>query len=554
MRKSSASARLSADNASLSLSLKIAAGALIVGVVGIVAAMVFTIQIVRADFNREFEASRSEIAKQIASNISGAFRFKKADIIETAYKSMIEDAKKPIAATVAATADGEILTQHAEPGEDVQLLIQSAKTAATEAPQQVRTFWNSGELLSIAPSGQTKDGQPLGFLIVSWNTATIDSSVSSIQFHMIVTLSLAMLAVVGAILFLVSRLATKPLSDIAGRMKALADADTSSPVPYENRGDEIGEIAGALATFRDREIERQQLGEQQSQAQSLDRERQARVGQLISTFREQVRTILQDVQKPVTEMRGKAEELTRTAGKSSSQAVSVAAVTEQASNNMQVVAQTADQLTSAIREISQNVTRTTSVVAQADKEAGSSAHRVGLLSSAADKIGTVVDLIRNIANQTNLLALNATIEAARAGEAGKGFAVVASEVKSLATQTAKATEEIAAQISEIQLSTQDTAQAIEGITRIMSEVNDLATSISAAIEQQTASTAEISQNVNEAARGTSNVAESVHAVGSAIEQTNAIAGSVDESAKVIQTAADALDTTIQKFLDEVAAA
>ncbi|MGF1622097.1 MAG: methyl-accepting chemotaxis protein [Rhodomicrobiaceae bacterium] len=524
------------------------------GIVGIVAAMIFTIQIIRADFSREFESSRSEIAKQIASNISGAFRFKKAEIIDTAYKPMIEDANKPIASVVAATADGEVLTQHAEPGEDIQLLIETARTAAADAPEQVRTFWSSGELLSIAPSGQTNEGRPLGFLIVSWNTAAIDSSVSSIQFHMVATLSLAMLAVVGAILVLVSRLATKPLSHIAERMKALAEADTSSPVPYEGRGDEIGEIAGALATFRDREIERQQLGEQQSQAQNLERERQANVGGLIASFREQVRIILQDVQKPLTEMRGKADELTRTAGKSSSQAVSVAAITEQASKNMQVVAQTAEQLTAAIREISQNVSRTTAVVAQADSEAGSSAHRVGLLSSAADKIGTVVDLIRNIANQTNLLALNATIEAARAGEAGKGFAVVASEVKNLATQTAKATEEIAAQISEIQLSTQDTAQAIEGITRIMSEVNDLATSISAAIEQQTASTAEISQNVNEAARGTSDVAVSVNAVGTAIEQTNSIAGSVDESAKVIQTAANALNSTIEKFLDEVAAA
>jgi methyl-accepting chemotaxis protein len=179
---------------------------------------------------------------------------------------------------------------------------------------------------------------------------------------------------------------------------------------------------------------------------------------------------------------------------------------------------------------------------------------MSVLATAADRIGAVVGLIRSIANQTNLLALNATIEAARAGEAGKGFAVVASEVKTLATQTAKATEEIAAQIGEIQSSTHDATTAIEGITRIMSEVSSLATSIAAAIEEQSASTAQISRNVQEAARGTTTVVGNVGAVASSIERTTAVAGQVENASDKVRTVADSLSRSVDSFLNDVAAA
>jgi methyl-accepting chemotaxis protein len=535
---------------SLPLSLKIAAGALLVGIVGIALATLLTMRIVNSDFRQEFTASRGEIANQIAGNIVGAFRFKKADIIEKAYKSLIEDPKKPIAALVAVDASGQVLAQYAEPGLDTKALLDLPRTVT----DKVETRWDGGRLVSIAPSGATAQGQPYGFLVVSWSTAALEASMLTITLNMALTLALAMFAVVAAILFLVSRLMTRPLTQIGERMKGLAGGDTTSPVPHERRGDELGAIAQAITTFRDRELERRHLEEEQHRAQGGERQRQERIASLIATFRERIRSILQELQKPLEAMQRQAEELTRTSGETTRQATTVGSATRDASANVETVAHTAEQLAQSIREISGNVARTTSVVAAADREAASSTERVGQLSAAAEKIGTVVHLIRNIADQTNLLALNATIEAARAGEAGKGFAVVASEVKTLAEQTAKATEDIAGQIGAIQLSTQETAQTIEGITQIMSEVNGLSTSISAAIEQQTVATTEISQNATEAARGTAGVVANLASVTSAIEHTNSIAVSVDQSARTIRDAQQSLSGMIERFLEDVAAA
>ena len=539
---------------SFPLSIRIAAGALVVGVIGIAAATFFTAKIVEQDFSAEFAGARTEIAKQIAGNIAGALRFKKGDVIQEAYQSLMDDPRKPIAAVATVTAAGDVVTQFAQPGNDTARLIGLPKAASGEKPFKGRTVRIGNELISIAPSGKDKEGNPFGYLIVAWNTDAITANVWRFTINMLQTVSAAMIAVILAILFLISRQATRPLARIADRMKLLAEGDTDTVVPYEGRGDEIGMMAKAVTTFRDREIERVRLGQEQLEAQDAARRRQERVEGLVQSFRGQIRTMLNQVQSVLQDLQNKADELTRVSTDARSRAGSMAELSEEASTNVQAVATSAGQLALSIREISQNVMRTTSVVTDADSEAGSSVQRVGHLSKAAEKIGTVVDLIRDIADQTNLLALNATIEAARAGEAGKGFAVVASEVKSLATQTAKATEEIAAQIGEIQVSTRDTAQAIEGITQIMSEVNSLSTSISAAIEQQTAATSEISQNVNEAARGTSSVASNVAAVEQAVEQTNAVAIAVDHSAKSIRETADSLNHTIEEFLQEMEAA
>jgi methyl-accepting chemotaxis protein len=550
MRQPTSKQRTTGRSASLPLSLRIAAGALVVGIIGIVLSTLLTMRVVNRDFRHEFESARGELADQIADNIVTAFRFKKADIIEKAYESLTKDPKQPINAIVALDAGGQILSHYSSEGRDAKLLAGIPR----KATDKVETAWFDGQLVSIAPSGLGANGVPFGYLVIAWNTDTINSSIGRIQINMALTLTIAISVMVAAILFLISRLMTRPLARIADRMKGLADADTASPVPYEGRSDELGAIAQAVTTFRDRELERRGLEERQERAQQEDRHRQDRIIALISDFRQRVRTILQDLQRPLGEMQDRADELTRTSSEATNQATSVDKVTREASSNVEIVAETAKQLALSIREISDNVARTSAVVAQADREAASSTERVGYLSTAAEKIGTVVDLIRNIANQTNLLALNATIEAARAGEAGKGFAVVASEVKSLAEQTAKATEEIAGQIGEIQASTQDTAQAIQGITQIMSEVSTLSTSISAAIEQQTVATAEISQNVAEAARGTSGVVANVAAVGSAIEHTNAIAVSVDQSAKTIRDTQQSLNSMIERFLEDVAAA
>ena len=540
--------------AAMPISLKIAAGLLVVGVASIAAVIFLTLGIVEQDFRKEFQSSRTEIAKQIANNISGALRFQKADIVEKAYQTLIKDPAKPIAALATVTAQGDVVTQYSEGGQDTARLVTLPKQSEGDAAVTGRTVWLGDELISVAPSGQSRDGNPYGYIVIAWNTDAVANSVSNVRSNLLQILSVAMLAMIGVILFLVSRLATRPLKHIADRMMALADGDVSQPVPYDGKSDEIGSMARAVMTFRDREVKRLALEDEQRVSQEASARRQERIESLINSFRGQVHEMLQGVLKTLSAMQAKTEELMSASHNTSSQASSAVSNCQDAESKVRMVSESAQQLAQSIREISDNVLRTNTAVADADREAGASAERINKLSSAAEKIGTVVNLIRNIAEQTNLLALNATIEAARAGDAGKGFAVVASEVKALANQTAKATEEIAAQIDELQHSTQDTAEAIEGINKIVSEVRGISTSISAAIEEQTAATTEISQNIDQAAHQTSSVVSGVTGVSSAIDQTNTVVVSVEQASKTIQETSDQLKGTIEQFLHDVAAA
>jgi methyl-accepting chemotaxis protein len=414
MLKTAFNSEKSNAGVAFSLSLKVAAVVVAISLVGIVSTTLMITRSVEAGFLHEFELSRNEIARQIASNIAGAMRWKKADVIAEGYKQLVDDANKPIAALVAVSAGGEVLARYAEADADTAPLAELPKTVAGEETA-VRSIEQGKQLVSIAPSGKDSAGRPYGYLVIAWKTDVVSDYIAGVRFKLIITLSGIMLLVVAAILVGLSRLVTRPLGAIAGRMEALAASDTSTPVPYEDRKDEIGTIARSVSTFRDREAKRLALEDAQRQEERMREARQQRVENLIDGFRRQVTGLLTHVSASLTDMQATASEMTRTTDEANSQATSVAAVSQDASSNVLTVADAAEQLVDSIREISQNVARTTSVAAQADSDASASARRMASLSAAADRIGTVIDLIRDIANQTNLLALNATIEAARAG-------------------------------------------------------------------------------------------------------------------------------------------
>jgi methyl-accepting chemotaxis protein len=334
-------------------------------------------------------------------------------------------------------------------------------------------------------------------------------------------------------------------------MSLIAAGDLEAPIP-EGGGDEISEMAAALVIFRDngraaKEIEAETAAERQR----MEERRRAELLSLADGFETSVKGVVDSVSRSAGELRGTASAMVDSAHEASRQAGAVSEASSAASRNVQTVAAAAEELSTSTVEIAHQVAESAKVASEAVSETRRTSVTVASLAAAARKIGDVVELINNIASQTNLLALNATIEAARAGEAGKGFAVVASEVKSLAGQTAKATEEISAQVREIQDATNGAVGAIDVITKVIDRVNEIATSVAAAVEQQEATARDIARNVQQAASRTQSVSENIAGVTSTAEEAGRAATLVLASAGELAGQAQALTDEANRFLSGV---
>jgi methyl-accepting chemotaxis protein len=348
---------------------------------------------------------------------------------------------------------------------------------------------------------------------------------------------------------------SRPLARLTRVMGELAEGRLDIEIPASGGGDEVGRMAAAVRVFKDNAVEKARLeGEQAVLAQRAQEDKRQGMLELADRFERQVKQVVDGVSSSATEMQATAQQMSATAEETSRQAGSVASASDQASANVQTVAATAEQLSASISEIGRQVMQSAKIASNAVTEAESANETVLGLSEAASKIGDVVSLINDIAGQTNLLALNATIEAARAGDAGKGFAVVASEVKNLANQTAKATEEISNQITSVQEETTGAVDAIGRIRAIIGEVNDIATTISSAVEEQGASTQEIARNVQQAARGTQDVNENIGGVSKAAGETGTAAGQMLGASQEMARRAEELRGEVERFLGEVRAA
>jgi len=345
----------------------------------------------------------------------------------------------------------------------------------------------------------------------------------------------------------------KPVSSLTLAMQRLAAGDTSVDLSLADRGDEIGTMSRAVMVFRDGAIARIALEKRTEEQQAARDRRQAAIEGAIGDFRADVGRLLGAVNSNGSTLKGSADQLSGIAGDAEQQASSAMSATENASMSVETVASAAEELSASINEIAHQVVRTKSVVESARQRAEATNAVVTELSGAARAIGDVVKLISDIANQTNLLALNATIEAARAGEAGRGFAVVASEVKSLAGQTARATEDIGKQIAAIQGSTLDAVQAIAAIAETMQDIDSHTTGIASAVEQQGAATQEISTNVQRAANGTRTAAQNVDGLNLAVSRTSHTARDVLSASEQMRLTAADLNRAIDGFLLEVAA-
>lgn len=358
----------------------------------------------------------------------------------------------------------------------------------------------------------------------------------------------------GGVATLIARSITLPLRRIIDVMSALTSGDLTVEVEGSERKDEVGEVAKAVLVFKDGLVEAERLRNEQEEAKKrAEIERRQMMHDLADRFEASVGGVLNNVTGAATELQATAESMSGTAEETTRQSSTVAAAAEQTTQNVQTVASATEELSTSIREISGRVSESNRIVSEAVEQANDTNGKVQGLAEAAKKIGEVVSLINDIAGQTNLLALNATIEAARAGEAGKGFAVVASEVKALANQTARATEEIANQVRAIQDATDSSAHAIQSITGTIHRVNEIATTIAAAVEQQGAATQEIARNVQQAATGTTEVASSIVNVSQAAQDTGAAASQVLASAGELAKNGTVLKDQVESFLRQVRA-
>lgn len=365
--------------------------------------------------------------------------------------------------------------------------------------------------------------------------------------------SVALIVVAFLIGTAVARGVERSVGGMTDSMKKLSTGDFNVDVPGRGQRNEIGEMASAVEVFKDSMIRNNEMTAAGKVEADAKERRQKKTDELIKAFEKSISEIVKEVATAAQQMQQQAETMTSAAEQTTRQAATVTSASEAASTNVQAVASATEELSSSVQEISRQVTQSTVIAGKAVDEAKRTDHTVSGLAEGAQKIGEIVELIRTIASQTNLLALNATIEAARAGDAGKGFAVVASEVKNLANQTAKATEDITAQIAAIQSATGEAVSAIKGIGGTIGEINSISGSIAAAVQEQDAATREIARSVQQASSGTQEVSSNIHGVTETARGTGAAAQEVLGSAKGLNRQAVLLRGAVDGFLTDIRA-
>ena len=353
-----------------------------------------------------------------------------------------------------------------------------------------------------------------------------------------------------AIIFLVS----KPLQSLVISTNKLVNKDWNTDIESTNREDEIGQMAKALVLFKNNGIENEKLTAAQKEEDEKRLDRARNIEAIVENFRQESAEVTTALESATQEMSESSITMSNIANDTSKLTESVVLSAENVGQNVNNVSAATEQMTASIKEISSQLSRTNQMAADAKDVSQTTVEKMKVLESSAHEISSVIEIISDIAEQTNLLALNATIEAARAGEAGKGFAVVANEVKSLASETAKATEQVRTQIARIQGDTTDAVSFIEKISTSIENLTDNMLTISGAVEEQSSATQEISRNVMEASKLTNSVVSSISEVSQATRETQGTSQSVNGIAESLSSRSDTLKQSINGFIDKIKSA
>lgn len=388
------------------------------------------------------------------------------------------------------------------------------------------------------------------FTLQSAQTALEHEHAAEIIIWIVGGIGVALLLVVG---YGIGTATSKPLTAMLVTVEELASGNTDITINARSK-DEVGKLAAAMEKFRIQIIERKELAERQKE---MERESEEKVRETVlrmtDTITDKLNGTVAALQNNTAAMTSAVDTMEQINNEVMDENTAVAAAAEEATVNVQSVSSATEEMTTAIQEVAEQSAQSASVAERAKSQSDEAQAQILGLNEAAQEIGQVIAMITDIADQTNLLALNATIEAARAGESGKGFAVVASEVKSLASQTAKATEQIGGQVQSIQSATSNAVSMIDAITNTIGEVSQVASAIASAVEEQGATTQEISRNIHEAATGTQSVTESIHKVSESINNSRASSSTVRNETGAVMSAVTTLESQLNETLDTIRA-